>query len=150
MFYLGYSPLAPGTLASLAALLILSGLHQILPQSLEPRLLIWLVLFILIYIISLTCLKREIKDNNYDQSWVVADEFLGMMVAYLPFLLLIIDYPWWWKLMALILFRFFDIKKPCGIKKIHQRRAANAVFLDDILAGFYSVIIFYAIITIFF
>ena len=48
-----------------------------------------------------------------------------------------------WKtaLAALILFRFFDIVKPLGIRRLDERKGAFWVMGDDIVAGIYSAIV---------
>ena len=48
---------------------------------------------------------------------------------------------WWTALLALVLFRFFDIVKPLGIRKLDERQGAFWVMADDILAGVYSAVV---------
>jgi phosphatidylglycerophosphatase A len=43
-----------------------------------------------------------------------------------------------WAIVALVLFRFFDIVKPLGIKALDKKEGAVWVIADDILAGLYS------------
>ncbi|MFH1412729.1 MAG: phosphatidylglycerophosphatase A [bacterium] len=146
-FNLGKISACQGTIASIVSLFLLMGIHWLLPDNLY-KLIIWFIIFAVVYIISLIFIKKEIKDNDYDKSWIVIDEFLGMMVVYIPFLLLYY-YKWWYFAIALILFRFFDVLKPFGIKKIDKLNTPNSVILDDIIAGVYSVIVFYIIIAFF-
>lgn len=40
-----------------------------------------------------------------------------------------------------MLFRFFDIVKPLGIRRIDRMKGAFYVMADDIVAGIYSLII---------
>jgi phosphatidylglycerophosphatase A len=47
----------------------------------------------------------------------------------------------WMALAALILFRFFDIVKPFGIRTLDRKTGAFWVMADDLLAGIYSMII---------
>ncbi len=72
------------------------------------------------------------KDNNK----VVIDEVAGMMIV-----LLFIPAEIKYILTALILFRFFDIVKPLGIKKLELLPSGWGVMADDIVAGIYSLII---------
>ncbi len=44
-------------------------------------------------------------------------------------------------LVALVLFRFFDIVKPLGIKRLDRRQGAFWVMADDLLGGFYALLI---------
>lgn len=43
-----------------------------------------------------------------------------------------------WILAALILFRFFDIVKPLGIKWLDRKQGPFWVMADDILGGVYA------------
>ena len=47
---------------------------------------------------------------------------------------------WWWALVALVLFRFFDMVKPLGIKKLDNRQSAFYVMADDLLGGLYAAV----------
>ncbi|CUQ44415.1 phosphatidylglycerophosphatase A [Segatella copri] len=47
---------------------------------------------------------------------------------------------WWWALVALVLFRFFDMVKPLGIKKLDNRQGAFYVMADDLLGGLYAAV----------
>ena len=48
--------------------------------------------------------------------------------------------------LAFILFRFFDIAKPLGIRKLEQLPGGIGVMADDVLAGIYSNLILHLII----
>ena len=48
---------------------------------------------------------------------------------------------WQEALVALVLFRFFDIVKPLGIRQLDRRKGAFWVMADDLLAGVYSAIV---------
>ena len=49
---------------------------------------------------------------------------------------------WFWQLIALGLFRFFDIVKPGGIKKIDAKiKGGLGVMLDDIAAAAYTLVV---------
>ena len=68
-----------------------------------------------------------------DSSKVVIDEVAGMMVALLFIPITIINI-----VVALILFRIFDIAKPFMIRKLEKWPKGWGVMSDDILAGIYS------------
>ena len=75
-----------------------------------------------------------------DPSRVVVDEMVGVWIPLLACPPLTEDSHWWaWCLAALVLFRFFDILKPLGIRRIDRMRGAFYVMADDIVAGLYSV-----------
>jgi phosphatidylglycerophosphatase A len=75
-----------------------------------------------------------------DPSRVVVDEMVGVWIP-----LLLAD-GWRQAVMALLLFRFFDIVKPMGIRALDRRHGAFWVMADDLLAGVYSAILLYLLI----
>ncbi len=48
---------------------------------------------------------------------------------------------WLWAIVSLILFRFFDIVKPLGVRKMEDLPGGVGIMADDILAGIYSAVI---------
>jgi phosphatidylglycerophosphatase A len=68
-----------------------------------------------------------------DSSKVVIDEVAGMCLT-----LLFIPVRWQYILCGLVLFRFFDIAKPLGIRKMEELKGGWGVMMDDMLAGLYS------------
>ena len=75
-----------------------------------------------------------------DPKRVVMDEMVGVWIPLLACPSLQEGATaWWWAIAALILFRFFDILKPLGIRRIDRMHGAFYVMLDDIVAGIYSV-----------
>ena len=75
-----------------------------------------------------------------DPKRVVVDEMVGVWIP------LLVCPPlstggsaWLWAAAALVLFRFFDILKPLGIRRIDRMHGAFYVMADDIAAGVYSV-----------
>ena len=79
-----------------------------------------------------------------DPSRVVIDEMAGVWVP----LSLLVPFTsngttgdsWWWAVIALVLFRFFDMVKPLGIKKLDRKEGAFYVMADDLLGGIYAAI----------
>jgi phosphatidylglycerophosphatase A len=72
------------------------------------------------------------KDNNK----VVIDEVAGMMIALLSIPVSINN-----AIGAFILFRFFDIVKPLGIRRLEKLPSGLGVMADDFVAGLYSLTI---------
>jgi phosphatidylglycerophosphatase A len=72
------------------------------------------------------------KDHNR----VVIDEVAGMCISLL-FIPVSIKYV----ITGLVLFRFFDIVKPLGIRKLEQWPGGWGVMADDVLAGIYANIV---------
>jgi phosphatidylglycerophosphatase A len=77
------------------------------------------------------------KDHNR----VVIDEVAGMCISLL-FIPLSIKYV----IAGLILFRFFDIVKPLGVRQLEKWPGGWGVMADDVLAGIYANIILQAVV----
>jgi len=71
-----------------------------------------------------------------DPSAIVLDEVVGYLFAVSIFPL-----TWPWMIGVALVFRFFDILKPLGIKKIEALGGAAGIISDDLLAGFYTWIV---------
>ncbi|AXY74267.1 phosphatidylglycerophosphatase A [Paraflavitalea soli] len=70
---------------------------------------------------------------EHDSNKIVIDEVAGMMItlAFLPHNLVYI-------FIGCVLFRFFDIVKPLGIRKAELLPRGVGVMADDVLAGVYA------------
>ena len=87
---------------------------------------------------------HHIGHMGEDPSRVVIDEIVGVWIP----LSLIIPFEeaghkadsLWWAVIALVLFRFYDMVKPLGIKRLDRMRGAFYVMADDILGGVYAAI----------
>lgn len=82
-------------------------------------------------------------DWGKDSSKVVIDEVAGMAIA-----LLFVPHHIIFLLIALALFRFFDIVKPFGIRKIEKWPKGWGVMGDDLLAGVYALVVVHLIVFI--
>jgi len=127
-FYLGFIPIAPGTMGTIGAIplvIFLSGLG-----------LYWYLL-ITIILLPIGCYLSKIaaKDlNNSDPKQVVVDEVAG-------FLITMIEVPISWKsiLLGFVLFRTLDIFKPYPISFCDQKiKGGVGIMLDDVLAGIFA------------
>ena len=67
----------------------------------------------------------------------VVDEMVGVWIP----LLVVPDGGWWYVVAAFVLFRFFDILKPLGIRRMEALPGGIGVMMDDILSGIYSLIL---------
>ncbi|WP_461789602.1 phosphatidylglycerophosphatase A family protein [Pedobacter sp.] len=77
------------------------------------------------------------KDHNR----VVIDEVVGMCISLL-FIPLSVKYI----IAGLILFRFFDIVKPLGVRQLEKWPGGWGVMADDVLAGIYANVILQAVV----
>ena len=129
--YSGYLPGAPGTWGSLVGLLLFFLLHTL---SLPVYLAIVAGLFL---VGSFAAGEAEKIMDHQDPGLVVIDEIVGMLIT-------MIGVPATPLAMALgfILFRIFDITKPYPIHLVDQRlHGGLGIMLDDVIAGFYSLLI---------
>lgn len=80
-------------------------------------------------------------DWGKDSYRVVIDEVAGQMVT-----LLFISLTTQNLIIGLILFRFFDMLKPLGIRKMEDLKGGTGVMMDDVLAGVYANIVLQVIV----
>ena len=145
LFYIGFLPYAPGTIASLATALLFALLHYFLKELLFSVIFLEWLLVTIIAIPICTYSEKKIFLKK-DSSKIVIDEYSGMLLTLLPLLYLkwqnyfIIYY-----LIGFGVFRFFDISKTLGIDSLQNFKGGLGVILDDLLAGLYGAIIITAI-----
>ena len=136
----GYSPFAPGTMGALVGILILFLIKWQQPdlQYFTWGLLLATIIFTLLGVWSTNELESE---WGKDPSKVVVDELIGVWIA-----VLWIPAETQWLILGFILFRFFDIAKPLGIKRLENIKGGWGVMLDDVGAGIYANIVLQIII----
>lgn len=130
-FYTGYSPYAPGTAGTLAALVLYLILFLAAGNSVVQINMVLTI--VLIAPAAFLCGKGEKHFGKKDPSQVVIDEIIGYMVTlfFIPF-----SYPA--AVFAFILFRFFDILKPWPIRKIESIGGGIGILADDVVAGIFA------------
>ena len=131
----GFSPFAPGTAGALLATLIWFGLSLVVSEIC----LIWLtVAFILLFTLAGVWAVNRLESYwGEDPSRVVVDEMVGVWIS----LLAAPAGNVWYVLGAFMLFRFLDIFKPLGIRRMESFPGGIGVMMDDILAGIYSFVV---------
>ena len=124
-FGAGLSPLAPGTVGTLAAI----PLYWVL-QALPP--LAYLLVLAVMFLVGLwACDKTARELGASDPGAIVWDEILGFLVT-----MALAPPGWIWILLGFILFRLFDILKPWPIGALDQRiKGGLGILLDDLVAG---------------
>ncbi|WP_106831216.1 phosphatidylglycerophosphatase A family protein [Parabacteroides pacaensis] len=134
-FGTGFSPVAPGTAGALLATVIWLVMAHFISTGL---LLIITGLLIVGFTVLGICSANALEPLwGEDPSRVVVDEMVGVWIA----LLAAPSNNLWYALVAFALFRFFDIFKPLGIRKMESLKGGLGVMMDDILAGVYSFIL---------
>ena len=135
----GYAPIAPGTVGSMLGILIFYSFNLALKslnidQSTIPVLNLVVIIFFLL--IGIYSIKKVHQKWSHDAPKIVIDEIVGVWIA-----AFLIPFQWQYYLLALILFRFFDIVKPLYIRKLDKLKSNWSVMFDDVLAGFYANIV---------
>lgn len=128
---LGYAPCS-GTVASSFTLFIAYACSSLSFGLYEQCILLTALMFISLHLSSYALNYF----NSEDPSQVVIDEALGSLVTFvgIPFRMESI-------ILGFLLFRFFDISKCLGIKKIESLKNGWGIILDDVAAGVLSNVI---------
>ena len=131
----GYSPIAPGTAGAIMGILILFGWQSITPTGyFQDHSFIPLLIMVVIFtLVGVFVTDQVEKDWGPDPSRVVIDEIVGVWIA-----VLWVPDTWTNWILGFVLFRFFDIAKPLGIRRLEKIKGGWGVMLDDVLAGVYS------------
>lgn len=135
----GYSPIAPGTAGALLAMLIWWGYSLLFSHCIS----IPVLTFIVIVVFTFAGVWSSSVVEKYwgeDPSRVVVDEMVGTWIALLA---VPEGAHWGYMLAAFVLFRFFDIAKPLGVRKMESLPSGFGIMADDILAGIYGFIVIY-------
>lgn len=129
----GLSPITPGTIGSLASILLWLLMYYLLP--------VWSCWFIILFCFSIgivICQRTSNVIQVHDHGSIVWDEFVGMWMSLMTIPLV----NWYWILIAFLLFRFFDILKPWPIRWFDcQIGGGLGIMLDDIIASIFTMII---------
>ena len=125
VFYIGKSPLAPGTFGSLAALICW---FLIKPYISDP---FFLLISGGIFFLGIACSEIIVStDNVKDPQFIVIDEWVGMWIG-----LYLVEHSILWGLAAFFCFRIFDIFKPGPIGEMDKMEGGIGVMMDDVVAG---------------
>jgi len=149
-FGTGFSPVIPGTLGSLLALVLF---YFLIVPFLKPFAYSFVILFyILLVFISFffgSFLYAKTMGEKKDAEIFVWDEFVGMWIALFPLVVWDLFWPWCF-ILSFILFRIFDILKPRPISYIDKLGNPLGVMMDDVIAGFFSAFILTLLFLVFF
>jgi len=133
-FGAGLGKPGPGTYGSVAAMLLWVlagiGLHAS-QQTLLILLFIGILFSIALGVPAATIAARE--SGRHDPGFVVIDEVAGQWIT-----LLFSPADWRHGLIALILFRLFDITKPFPVRRLERLPEGWGIVLDDVAAGLYA------------
>ncbi|MDR3454213.1 MAG: phosphatidylglycerophosphatase A, partial [Rhodoferax sp.] len=124
----------PGTWGSVGAVLVWAlyalAVHPS-AQGLLVALLVGIVVSIVAGVPAATIAARE--SGRHDPGFVVIDEVAGQWIA-----LLWSPFDWEHGLVALVLFRLFDITKPFPARQLERLPDGWGIVFDDVAAGLYA------------
>lgn len=139
-FGAGFWLWGPGTAGAVLATAMWLGLSYLLTPT--ALILTTTTLILVFTLLGTWATHRLMPFWGEDPSRVVVDEMIGVWTP------LLLATNWQQALAALVLFRFFDIVKPLGIRSLDHRHGAFWVMADDLLAGIYSAVILYLLLYI--
>lgn len=125
-FFMGNSPVAPGSLASLAGTLLAIALYG------HPA--IYIVFFLAITLAGFAVSGRAERSlGQKDPSCIVIDEVSGVLLAFfaLPLTPAVI-------VATFFLFRAFDMFKIYPVNRFEELPGAAGIMADDLWAGLYT------------
>jgi phosphatidylglycerophosphatase A len=125
---------ASGTWGTLVGWLLFVFLSQVLTPV------TWIVFLTVTFPIGVwACHVTGKQLGVYDDSSIVFDEMWAIWLV----LLFVMPAPFWQQCVAFALFRLFDIWKPYPIRFIDAKWTNGlGVMLDDVLAAFYTLLVF--------
>ena len=130
-FGAGWMKPGPGTYGSVAAVLLWYGAAHLLHPGFAGLAIgtaVAATVATLVGIPASTIVAREA--GREDPGFVVVDEVAGQWIA-----LIAIRPDWRHAVMALLLFRLFDIWKPWPIRRLEALPEGTGIMLDDVAAG---------------
>lgn len=134
----GLSPVAPGTVGTLATVPLYLWMAQLsLP--------IYAVCLSILIILSMLIAGRSAELLGvHDHSGIVIDEVCGYLLT-----MMFAQFAWQWIIVGFVLFRIFDIIKPWPIRMIDKSvRGGFGIVVDDLMAGIYAAICLQIIIVL--
>ena len=126
--YVGFAPVAPGTVGSAAALLLFAPLRWAAIPGLEVAT-VALLFCAGVWSASLTEQHLGVEDPGP----VVIDEVVGMLIS-----LLWLPSSWMVVAAAFVAFRVFDIIKPWPADRLERLHGGWGIMADDLMAGVYA------------
>lgn len=136
VFYIGYLPMAPGTLGSMAGLLLYYFVKS------DPVLMAAaIIMSIMLGLWTAGKVARIYREK--DPGEIIIDEFSGMLVS-----LFLLPATMGYVVTGFLLFRFFDIVKPRPIASLEKLQGGLGIMADDLMAGIYTNLILQVIYTI--
>ncbi len=134
-FYAGRSPIAPGTMGTLVAMVLYIVENYFFGHVLGDSILYinLVVVLVLVYPSVKLCDFGEVYYNEKDPQNIVLDEVMGYWTA-----LLFVPFSFTAAMAGFILFRIFDIVKPFPADSLQSLKGGWGIMIDDYIAGIYA------------
>ena len=129
-FYVGYFPVASGTVASAVGLLI----YVILKDNIWLYGLVTILVTVLGFLVSTRAEKTFAK---HDPGEIVIDEVAGVLIA-----LFLFPFKFPLAILAFFIFRGLDMVKPPPADRLERLPGSLGIMLDDIVAAVYTNLVF--------
>ena len=132
--YLGFFPVAPGTVGSLAGLLV----YLIFRATRVPHFELPLIALLFgLGIVFGAAAERAL--GGVDPGPVVIDEVMGMLITFF-----LIPVSWMGMLAGFLLFRVFDVIKPYPAQNLERLPGGLGMMADDAMAAVYANLLLHA------
>ena len=128
-FYLGYSPVAPGTVGALGGVALYFLMRTATLSHFAYAFLCIVLVFLSIWIADLA---EQILMKK-DASEIVLDEVVGI-----PITMFLIPFSWMTLVIGFILNRILDIWKPFPAKQAQNLPGGWGIVLDDVISSIYA------------
>ena len=130
-FGVGLSPIAPGTVGSMAGFVPAFALSRL--KAAWHLLVIVLLGALGVWVCALAARILGEKDPGM----IVFDEIVGLLIAVFR-----LPWRWYWLLSAFLLYRFFDILKPWPVSAAEQWFGlGGGIMADDVFSGGMALVI---------
>jgi phosphatidylglycerophosphatase A len=136
-FGAGFLKPGPGTYASAITALLWLLAAFLLHHNTQHLLIATLIALALAVALGIPASTRVARESQRkDPGFVVIDEVAGQLIA-----LIALTPDWPHALLALLLFRFFDILKPPPIRRLEALPEGIGIVVDDLGAGIYALVV---------
>jgi len=125
--YSGRAPVAPGTAGTAVGVFVYLWMRRLSPEA--------YVLFCILIVLMGAWIAGLAEGllGKKDHPSIVIDEVAGYLVS-----VAMLPGTWSFIIAAFVLFRIFDVMKPCPLKQLQNLHGGAGVMLDDIGAGVYT------------
>jgi phosphatidylglycerophosphatase A len=142
-FQIGYCPFAPGTMASVVALML-----GCVSLSLLGKIGFVILFCLILFLAGYACfLELKMRPFLKDPGDYVIDEVLGQWCVMIATVFFLYDM-FWLHVIGFVLFRFFDIYKPWPVSWVNDLDRFQSpyvrslsVLLDDLVAAFLAFLV---------